>query len=237
MMDEVRCEITDAVQTDGVWFYAWEQREANYDTGADQKPLAFAGGTTEVNPAVEVNNTAVPIGTIAFIRPRGFVQGQLWFEFAHEEGGSAIENDQVTLGSQYTIMADNTVEFIPAFELEIPSDGEYLIWAQAIASVQVSSLGSGAPCAIAFELYKNGATQTNVAGPIAAAPIVSMTFDGMAHSQRLYPGFPFTAGDVLTMGVQRRANTGGVFSVATINTSWRGLLGETRMAYAKVLHS
>lgn len=125
MMDDVRCEITDAVQTDGTWFYAWEQREANYDTGADQQPLAFASGTTTVNPAVEVNNTEVPVGTIVFIRPRGFVGGQLWFEFAHEEGSAAAPvTGQVTF-SLTAITTDSTWTTIAGSQLNLPSAGIY----------------------------------------------------------------------------------------------------------------
>lgn len=155
-MDERRAKITDAVQDDdGTWLYSWQEQEANYTTGADQLPVAFASGTADLNPAVEINNTEVPVGTVAHLRPRGFVNGQLWFEFAHEES-SAVETG--ALGYVATGPIFPSLTWVASgFMLDLPSAGTYFVFG-AICAVSLPAFGyAGGLAMIAARLFNNTA--------------------------------------------------------------------------------
>lgn len=76
-----RAKITSKSNSTGRWRYAWKEVIAALATGADEFPLPFRDGSLTVNPLVEINDREVATDTIVWVRERGFVLSQMWFEF------------------------------------------------------------------------------------------------------------------------------------------------------------
>lgn len=87
----MRATITDKDDASGRWLYAWEQVAADYTSGDDIDPGAKRTGALDNSPAVEINDAEVDVGTVVHLRERGYVGGQMWYEFSHPAGGGATD--------------------------------------------------------------------------------------------------------------------------------------------------
>lgn len=84
-----RAKLTAKTNSGGTWLYSWKEQIADLTTGADTDPLAFRSGIATINPAVELNNAEVDADTFVWMRERGFVAGQMWYEFAAPDGSGS----------------------------------------------------------------------------------------------------------------------------------------------------
>jgi hypothetical protein len=78
-------KITGRTLVAGVWLYNWTEQSFDRATAApaDANPRragAYVAGVP-VHPAVEVNNAQVDVGAFVFMRAKGIVKGQTYYEF------------------------------------------------------------------------------------------------------------------------------------------------------------
>lgn len=80
-------KITGRTDVSGVWNYDWLEQTFDTATGVaiDANPRR-EGGVVDggpVSPALEVNNALVDAGTYVFMRAKGVVNGQIYYEFTY----------------------------------------------------------------------------------------------------------------------------------------------------------
>ncbi|QEG26493.1 hypothetical protein GobsT_12330 [Gemmata obscuriglobus] len=92
----IRAVITAKDDSSGRWRYGWKEQGTDLGTGGDLDPLGYRRGTTSVNPAVELNDREVAPGTVVWLRERGFVAGQMWYEFAVTAGATSSTTTTTT---------------------------------------------------------------------------------------------------------------------------------------------
>lgn len=102
-------EITEALETavEGCaecTLYGWKQVVPAADCYCDlDDPISYQEGTTDQNPAVELNNIQVAIGTKVSLRQFGIVDGELIWCFNAPVGSEGREGDDITGGGQCTL--------------------------------------------------------------------------------------------------------------------------------------
>lgn len=77
-------KLTAKTSVSGVWNYDWTEQSFDRATGAptDANPArsgSYSGGA--LSPALEANNAEVPVGTYVFLKQKGIVNGQTYYEF------------------------------------------------------------------------------------------------------------------------------------------------------------
>lgn len=80
----VRALLTDKLDVGGQFRYAWQQQQADYDTGDDIDLPGGYSGTTTVNYALELNNADIDVTApvAVWVQARGSVDGLMVWEFA-----------------------------------------------------------------------------------------------------------------------------------------------------------
>lgn len=86
-------QITDRALTGGVWLYSWREQTFDGATGALGDANPRREGTATVSPALETNNARVDAGAFVFMRQKGVVKGQIYYEFDYGPGGAATDAD------------------------------------------------------------------------------------------------------------------------------------------------
>ncbi len=235
-MNAKRCIITDKGQTDGTWYYGWAEVEANYVTGADQTPLAFARGTLLINPAVEVNNNEVDVGTIVYVRQRGYVAGQLWFEFEYTPKGGALPIVQAMLASDYLLTFSSAWETLPDMLIDVPTTGRYIVSAQV--SVQTVVSGIGLPAIPHVHFYVGYSTSALPVpdgswGELFAGGVCGEgTIVGANHQRTVYSRwlstFDLQEGAHLSIQMLKDSGSaGGAFTTVHVETFLSGFSGNS----------
>ncbi len=70
----------------GLWLYGWTEQRTDPNTGLDEEPVGARTGTvtnstTYLGPALEANNYEVAVGTVVFLRERGYIGDDMALEF------------------------------------------------------------------------------------------------------------------------------------------------------------
>lgn len=85
-------QITGRTRVAGVWNYDWVEQTFDSATGlpADANPQRSGGivAGSPISPAIEANNIEVGIGTFVFMKSKGIVGGQVYYEFADPTNGT-----------------------------------------------------------------------------------------------------------------------------------------------------
>ncbi|AMV27377.1 hypothetical protein VT84_23460 [Gemmata sp. SH-PL17] len=209
----IRAEITGV--SSGL--YSWEERTTNYTTGADVAPASVRKGTTSLNPAVEINGATVPTGTKVWLRRRGYVGGQMYYEFQYEPpaGSSGITGNFSQIGTNYTILTDNTWENT-GITLSLPGAGTYLIQFNSNVYLNVSAITTPS---------SNGtAIQTRFYDVTAGTAInQSVTFAGRVETvnrpmlNNFLMSCVFTASGAKTLRVEALRYGGNTWATSIIN--------------------
>jgi hypothetical protein len=84
--------ITSRTLIDGVHNYGWVEQTFDTTTGlptdANPQRSGSIGSGLPISPAIEVNNVQVGVGTLVFLKQKGIVNGQVYYEFADATNGT-----------------------------------------------------------------------------------------------------------------------------------------------------
>lgn len=101
-------EITGRTTVSGVNLYDWEEqtfdRATALPTAANPRRSGGYVGGEPVHPAVELNNAVVNVGAVVFMRQKGVVNGQTYYEFASPNGTTCLSVIEDYRSEQQTVL-------------------------------------------------------------------------------------------------------------------------------------
>lgn len=129
-----------SLDTDAVtWLYSWAEQQGQATSATRVAADPGRVGSTTNSPAREINNQEVAVGTLVVMYCRGFVGGQLAYEFAAPDG--SVDGGGSTVGvmggtTAIGAFAADTLDFDPTYTTitESPSGEANIVFVVASAT-------------------------------------------------------------------------------------------------------
>ncbi len=139
------------------WVYGWTEQISDIETALDKDGLSPRFGTvtdddTYSSPALEVNDAEVAVDTIVWLRPRGYLNNQIIYEFLAPVAEGDIPSDHVTNTTFLDLTTDSWTD-VPGVSIDIPDAGIYLLGWSSYASMHLDANTFGTIASISFRLW------------------------------------------------------------------------------------